>query len=89
MRGDGMVYGELEYRQLVSRNGLLGVVTFLNAATFRDPATGEKLFDSMAVGGGAGLRLLFSKRSRANVCFDLGFGKNGSHGIYLGLNDAF
>jgi outer membrane protein assembly factor BamA len=89
VRGVGMVYGEVEYRQLVSRNGLIGIVTFLNAATFSDPASSQKLFDSAAVGGGAGVRLLFSKRSRANLCFDVGVGRNGSHGIYLGLNDAF
>jgi hypothetical protein len=88
-RGEQMVYGEVEYRGLVTRNGLVGVVSFVNVATLSSSETGEKLFHSAAVGGGAGLRVLFSKRSRANICLDVGVGRSGSHGVYFGLNDAF
>jgi outer membrane protein assembly factor BamA len=88
-RGEQMVYGEIEYRGLVTRNGLIGVVSFVNAATLSNRETGEKLFHSAAVGGGAGLRVLLSKRSRANICLDAGVGRNGSRGVYFGLNDAF
>lgn len=88
-RGEQMVYGEVEYRGLVTRNGLLGVVTFVNVATLSNKDTGERIFHSAAVGGGAGLRILFSKHSRTNLCLDAGVGRNGSHGIYFGLNDAF
>ena len=88
-RGEQMVYGEIEYRGLVTRNGLIGVVSFVNVATLSNKATGEQLFHSAAVGGGAGLRVLFSKRSRANICLDYGVGRNGSHGVYFGINDAF
>ena len=39
-------------------------------------------------GGGAGLRLLINKRSKTNLCFDVGFGKQGSRGVYLAIQEA-
>jgi hypothetical protein len=64
-------------------------VAFVNATTVTNSQTGERLFDSGAIGGGGGLRLLLNKRSRTNLCFDVGFGKDGSHGIYLAVQEAF
>lgn len=52
-RGESLVYGELEYRCTVTRNGLFGVVAFLNTETLRNRETGEQLFDSFATGAGA------------------------------------
>jgi len=88
-RGQQMVYAEVEYRGLLTANGLIGLVSFVNVSTLSNKETGERLFHSAAVGGGGGVRVLFSKRSRANLCFDVGVGRSGSHGVYLGLNDAF
>ena len=84
-----MLYGEVEYRASLMRNGLLGMVVFLNVTTVTNLETGERLFHSMAAGGGAGLRLLINKRSRTNLCFDVGFGKEGSRGVYLAVQEAF
>jgi outer membrane protein assembly factor BamA len=88
-RGERLAYGELEYRGTLMKNGLVGVVAFVNATTLTDLAQDERLFDSFAVGGGAGLRLLINKRSNTNLCFDVGVGKNGSRGIYLAVQEAF
>jgi hypothetical protein len=88
-RGEQMLYSEVEYRGLVTANGLIGLVSFVNVSTLSNKETGERLFHSVAVGGGGGVRVLFSKRSRANICFDVGFGRSGSHGIYVGMNDVF
>jgi len=88
-RGERMIYGEIEYRGLVTRSGLIGVVSFLNVSTLTNLEQGERLFQSGAVGGGVGVRLLVSKRSRTNVCLDVGFGRSGSRGVYLGIRDAF
>jgi outer membrane protein assembly factor BamA len=88
-RGERLVYGEAEYRTTLTANGLLGAVAFLNATTVTNTQTGEQLFDSGAIGGGGGLRLLLNKHSRTNLCFDVGFGKDGSHGIYLAVQEAF
>ena len=65
------------------------MVAFLNATTVSSQDRGEHLFDSVAIGGGAGLRLLLNKRSRTNLCADMGFGKDGSHGFYLAVQEAF
>jgi outer membrane protein assembly factor BamA len=87
-RGEQMLYGEVEYRQTLRRDNLLGLVVFANTSTFSNHDTGERLFDSFAPAGGAGLRVLFSKRSGANLCVDYGIGRH-SRGFYLALQEAF
>jgi outer membrane protein assembly factor BamA len=87
-RGDAMVYGEVEYRQSLRRDNLLGMVAFANTSTYSSRDTGEKLFDAFAPAAGAGLRVLFSKRSGANLCVDFAVGRH-SHGLYLALQEAF
>ena len=68
---------------------VLGMVAFVNATTISNLDQDERLFDSVAVGAGAGLRLSINKRSKTNLCFDVGFGKNGSKGVYLSIQEAF
>ena len=70
-RGERMAYGELEYRWTVKRNGLLGIVAFLNTETLSNEDTGERLFDAFATGGGVGLRLMMNKHSKTNLAFDV------------------
>ena len=88
-RGEKLAYGEIEYRGLLMKNGLLGMVAFINTTTVSNLATGEKMFDSFATGAGAGLRLSINKRSKTNLCFDVAFGKQGSRGVYLAVQEAF
>ncbi|HEX7487170.1 MAG TPA: hypothetical protein VF332_13540, partial [Vicinamibacterales bacterium] len=71
------------------RNGLVGMVAFLNTTTVSNRKTGETLFHSMAPGAGVGLRLLADKLSRTSICLDAGFGRNGSRGVYLALQETF
>ena len=87
-RGERMVYGEVEYRQTLRRDNLLGLVAFANTSTFSNLDGGERLFDAFAPAAGAGLRVLFSKRSGANLCVDFAVGRR-SHGLYLALQEAF
>jgi outer membrane protein assembly factor BamA len=87
-RGERLAYGEMEYRATLSRSGLLGMVVFANVTTVANQQTGEKLFDSFAPAGGVGLRVLFSKRSKTNLCVDYAWGR-GSKGLYLALQEAF
>jgi hypothetical protein len=89
IRGDKLVYGEVEYRGTLTRNGLLGMVAFLNTTTASDKQTGETLFDGFATGGGLGLRVLFNKRSSTNLCIDYAWGRQGAKGLYLALQEAF
>jgi outer membrane protein assembly factor BamA len=88
-RGERLVYGEIEYRGTLMRNNLLGMVAFLNTATITNLADDEHLFENYAPGIGAGLRLLVNKRSKTQLCFDVAFGKQGSKGIYLAVQEAF
>ena len=88
-RGEQLMYGELEYRATLTRNGLVGAVAFVNTTTLAERQTGEKLFDAFATAGGVGLRLLFNKRTSTNLCIDYAWGRQGARGFYLGLQEAF
>jgi len=84
-----LLYGEIEYRSTLTRNGLLGYVAFLNATTVSSLDNHEHLFDAWAPAGGGGLRVLLNKRSRTNFCADYAAGKAGSRGFYLAIQEAF
>ena len=88
-RGERLLYWETEYRATLTNNGLLGMVAFANLTTIDSVETGERLFRSFAPGAGFGLRVLLNKRSRTNLCADWGWGKQGSHGFYLSIQEAF
>ena len=88
-RGEHLVYGEVEYRGTITPNGLVGVVAFFNTTTVDNSETGEQLFETFAPAGGFGFRFLLNKRSRTNLCTDYGWGKQGSRGFYLAIQEAF
>jgi hypothetical protein len=79
----------VEYRTTLMANGLLGAVVFANATTVSNLTEDERLFDFVAPGVGAGLRLLINKRSKTNLCFDYGVGRDGSRGFYVAVQEAF
>jgi hypothetical protein len=68
---------------------MLGFVVFLNSSTIGSAETGAKLFETYAPAAGVGLRVLLNKRSRTNFAADWGWGKEGSRGFYLGIQEAF
>lgn len=88
-RGEHLLYGEAEYRVALRPDGLVGMVAFVNATTVGSTFDDDRLFDDVAVGAGFGFRLRLEKRSRTNICLDFGFGRDGSHGIYIALAEAF
>jgi outer membrane protein assembly factor BamA len=88
-RGERLVYGEVEYRGALTPSGLFGVVLFANTTTIGSSETGTRLFESWAPAGGFGFRVLLNKRSRTNLTTDYGWGKDGSSGFYLGIQEAF
>jgi outer membrane protein assembly factor BamA len=88
-RGEHLAYGEMEYRGTVTRNGLLGVVLFTNITSVDNADAGKKLFDDFAPAAGFGLRVLLNKHSRTNLTADYAWGKEGSRGLYLGIQEAF
>jgi outer membrane protein assembly factor BamA len=88
-RGESLLYWETEYRATLTRNGLLGMVVFANLTTVGSVETGERLFKTYAPAAGFGFRVLLNKRSRTNLCTDWGWGKDGSRGFYLAIQEAF
>lgn len=87
-RGTNMVYGELEYRFALSKNGLFGGVVFANGTTASNPITSQDLFASIAPACGFGLRIRMNKKDRTNICVDYGIGK-GFSGIYFNIRETF
>lgn len=87
-KGTEYNYSEAEYRFPITRNKFLSGVAFFNLQTANDEL-GTKLFEQWQPGGGAGLRVLFNKATRTNLCLDYAWGKYGSRGFFLGLNEAF
>ncbi|SDG59387.1 Surface antigen [Mucilaginibacter gossypii] len=87
-KGMSFVYNEAEYRFPLTSNKLLSGVAFINAETANNQQR-IKLFRYWEPGGGAGLRLLFNKYTRSNLCIDYARGTYGSSGFFLGLNEVF
>lgn len=89
-RGNNMFYAESEFRFRLTRNGLLGGVTFLDCTTASNPLplTSQNLFNTIAPGGGFGLRIKMNKSDRTNITADYGIG-HGFSGIYLNMREAF
>ena len=87
-KGNNYFYSEIEYRFPITRNKFLSGVTFFNVQTTHDNL-GTKLFDHWQPAGGAGLRVLFNKATRTNLCIDYAVGNYGARGLFLGLNESF
>jgi len=87
-KGTQYFYSEVEYRFPITKNKFLSGVTFFNTQTTNDNL-GTKIFQKWQPGGGAGLRVLFNKATRTNLCLDYAFGNYGNRGFFLGLNEAF
>ena len=81
-------YSEAEYRFPITNNKFLSGVVFFNLQTANDEM-GTRIFQHWQPGGGGGLRILFNKATRTNLCLDYAWGKYGSGGFFLGLNEAF
>ena len=87
-KGNSFFSTEVEYRFPILRNQFLSGVVFANLQTAND-RLGTKLFQQWQPAGGTGLRLLFNKATRTNLCIDYAFGRFGQRGLFLGLNEAF
>lgn len=87
-KGTKYFYSEVEYRFPITKNKFLSGATFFNVQTTNDDL-GTKLFQKWQPAGGAGLRVLFNKATRTNLCLDYAFGNYRSRGFFLGLNEAF
>lgn len=87
IRGTKVIYGEAEYRRVLSRNGLFGAVAFGNITSAADATTRE--LSTPSIGGGLGLRLKLNSRTRSNITLDYAFSPGGFRGLFLGTSEAF
>jgi hypothetical protein len=87
-KGTQYNYSEVEYRFPILGNQFLSGVVFGHIQTANDEA-GTRIFEKWQPGGGLGLRVLFNKVTRTNLCLDYGWGRFGARGFFLGLNEAF
>lgn len=90
IRGVNFIYGETEYRFPISRyTGILGGVVFANATTASSDDDSRKLFEYFDPAVGAGLRVMFNRKTLSNLSIDWGIGKGGEMGVYFNLNETF
>ncbi|MDP9076778.1 MAG: BamA/TamA family outer membrane protein [Bacteroidota bacterium] len=87
-KGTSFYFNELEYRYPITENKLLSGVTFVNMQTGGNQQK-IHLFQRWNSGEGAGLRLLFNKYTRSNICIDYGVGNYGARGLFVALNEVF
>lgn len=87
-KGTQYNYSEVEYRFPILANKFISGVTFFNLQTAND-LQGTKIFEKFQPGYGGGLRVLFNKATRTNLCLDYAWGRYGARGFFLGLNEAF
>jgi hypothetical protein len=90
IRGVNFVYGETEWRFPISPySGILSGVAFVNVTTASSDDGERKLFQYFDPAFGVGLRVMFSRKTMSNLSIDLGFGADGTKGIFFNLNETF
>lgn len=88
-RGPNLLYAETEYRFPLSKcGGIFSGVVFANFTSVDTPNKSLTLFENIAPGTGAGLRVMVDKLSKSNLQVDFGFGRK-SFGVYIGVGETF
>ena len=92
-RGQNLIYSEVEYRVHLlgtkKNPDFFGAVIFVNATTASNKDADINLFQYIDPGYGIGLRFMMNKTSRTNITLDYAWGKYGSHGLFLNVNETF
>ena len=86
-RGRDMLYGETEYRFVITRNGLIGGLVYLNAQSFSEWKTNE--IETITPGTGIGIRIKANKYSDTNLVITYGVGTGGARGFLFNLGEMF
>ena len=86
-RSPNMLYLESEYRMVLTRNGVLGAVLFVNGESFSEWPSNR--FEVVAPGFGIGVRVKINKNSNTNLAVDYGFGLHGSRGLFVNVGEVF
>jgi len=88
-RGNDFVYAGFENRIRLTKNGLLGMVLFVNVESASNKDLNVKLLDFIEPAGGIGIRIKFDKYSRANLSVDYAIGRYGSSGVFMNIGEFF
>ena len=88
-RGNDYMYAGYENRIRLTKNGLLGMVLFVNVESASNKSQNVKLLDFIEPAGGIGIRIKFDKYSRTNLCVDYGIGRYGSSGVFMNIGEFF
>ncbi|GAB3931495.1 BamA/TamA family outer membrane protein [Mucilaginibacter myungsuensis] len=90
-KGYSFFYSEAEYRFPILDNKFISGVAFANVQSASNGAVKDriKLFQHWEPGAGVGLRILYNKYTRSNICVDYGIGNYGAKGLFVSLNEAF
>ena len=86
-RGANQVYTEVEYRQTLTRDGLVGAVAFLGGMATSGRPGGP--FEKLDPSGGVGLRVKFAKRTSTNLTVDVAWGEDQPMRWFFGMQEAF
>ena len=86
-RGANQVYTEFEYRQTLTRDGLVGAVMFVGGMATSGRPGGP--FEKLDPNGGVGLRVKFSKRTSTNLTVDMAWGEDQPPRFFFGMQEAF
>lgn len=88
-KGPSYAYFEAEWRFPILRNKFISGVVFANTQTASDDLK-TKVYEYWEPAAGAGLRVLFNKKSRSTICIDYAKGKYNSEGLFFfALNEVF
>jgi len=87
-KGPSFADFEAEWRFPITRNKLISGVCFYNLQTASDDIN-KKVFQFWEMGGGVGLRILFVKANRTNLCVDFAQGNYNSKGLFFGTTEVF
>jgi len=88
-RGNDYLYAGFENRIRLTKNGLIGMVLFVNVESASNNSQNVKLLDFIEPAGGIGIRIKFDKYSRTNLCVDFGIGRYGSSGVFMNIGEFF
>ena len=87
-KGPSYAYFEAEWRFPITRNKFISGVCFYNLQTASNDSN-KKVFEYWEMGGGVGLRILFVKANRTNLCVDFARGNYNSKGLFFGTTEVF
>ena len=87
-KGPSYAYFEAEWRFPITRNKFISGVCFYNLQTASNDSN-KKVFEYWEMGGGVGLRILFVKANRTNLCVDFAQGNYNSKGLFFGTTEVF